>query len=275
VARLFFASLVTFGLLIGMLAGVLLAGMVALGEVNLTVAIVLTVIINLVIWLISPWLSDLTLRWFNKLEFLDDATVKARYPGVHALIHQVADEYRFSAPKIGFISDRNPTAFTYGLLRSNARIVVTQGIFEFLNEEEQRAVVAHELGHIVNRDFILMIMVVPILPPEDQPDGAVADIGRLSDRYIHANIRPFVEGRKIDLLPPGFDDQGAVFNEEVFLGLSPRDVHELEIVLEQRVVRVAIGRRGTRGQHQKRGRNRAKQYTTASSHRLPPSHAAG
>ncbi len=118
----------------------------------------LTVVINLLIWLISPWLSDLTLRWFNKLEFLDDAQVKERYPGVHLLIHQVADEYRFKAPRIGFIPDRNPTAFTYGLLRSNARIVVTQGIFEFLTEDEQRAVVGHELGHIVNRDFILMTM---------------------------------------------------------------------------------------------------------------------
>lgn len=35
---------------------------------------------------------------------------------------------------------------------------MTQGIFEFLSEEEQRPVVAHELGHIVNRDFILMTM---------------------------------------------------------------------------------------------------------------------
>ena len=44
-------------------------------------------------------------------------------------------DYGFTA-RIGFIPDRNPTAFTYGLLRSNARIVVTQGIFEFLNEDE-------------------------------------------------------------------------------------------------------------------------------------------
>lgn len=141
-----------------MVIGVVLAAMVAMGEVNLTFAIVLTIVINLLIWLISPWLSDLTLRWFNKLEFLDDAAVKERYPGIHQLMHQVAGDYRFKAPSIGFIPDRNPTAFTYGLLRSNARIVVTQGIFEFLNEEEQRAVVAHELGHIVNRDFILMTM---------------------------------------------------------------------------------------------------------------------
>lgn len=157
-ARLFFASLVTFGILVGMVIGVVLATMVSMGEVNLTVAIALTVVINLLIWLISPWLSDLTLRWFNQLEFLDDAAVRERYPGVHQLIHQVADEYRFTAPSIGFIPDRNPTAFTYGLLRGNARIVVTQGIFEFLSEDEQRAVVAHELGHIVNRDFILMTM---------------------------------------------------------------------------------------------------------------------
>jgi Zn-dependent protease with chaperone function len=82
--------------------------------------------------------------------------VKQRYPGIHQLIHDVARDYNFSAPSIGLIPDRNPTAFTYGLLRSNARIVVTDGIFEFLNEEEQKAVVAHELGHIVNRDFIVM-----------------------------------------------------------------------------------------------------------------------
>src|SRR5690606_12275705 len=54
------------------------------------------------------------------------------------------------------IPDRNPTAFTYGLLRSNARIVLTAGLFEFLNEDEARSVVAHELGHIVNRDFLVM-----------------------------------------------------------------------------------------------------------------------
>jgi Zn-dependent protease with chaperone function len=158
VFRLVFASLITFGLLVGMVAGVILAAMVSTGEVNLGVAIVLTIVVNLFIWLISPWLSDLTLRWFNKLAFLDDAAVKQRYPGVHQLIHQVAQDYRFTPPRIGLIPDRNPTAFTYGLLRGNARIVVTEGLFEFLSEDEARAVVAHELGHIVNRDFILMTM---------------------------------------------------------------------------------------------------------------------
>lgn len=155
-ARLFFASLVTIGLLLGMVCGVILAALVAVGTVDVGFAIALTIILNAVIWLISPWISDLSLRWFNKLSFLEDAEVKARYPGVHQLMHAVADQYGFSAPRLGLIPDRNPTAFTYGILRNNARIVVTQGIFEFLNEDEANAVVAHELGHIVNRDFIVM-----------------------------------------------------------------------------------------------------------------------
>jgi Zn-dependent protease with chaperone function len=155
-ARLFFASFVTVGLLLGMVCGVILAALVYTETVNLGLAITLTIIINGVIWLISPWISDWSLRWFNKMVFLDDAEVKVRFPGVHQLVHAVADQYSFTAPRIGLIPDRNPTAFTYGLLRSNARIVVTDGIFEFLSEDEQRAVVAHELGHIVNRDFIVM-----------------------------------------------------------------------------------------------------------------------
>ena len=155
-ARLFFASLVTIGLLLGMVVGVIFAAMVATDQVDLSLAITLTIIINGLIWLVSPWITDFSLRWFNKLAWLDDATVKAKYPVVHQLTHAVADEYGFSAPSIGIIPDRNPTAFTYGLLRGNARIVLTEGLFEFLNEQETRAVVAHELGHIVNRDFIVM-----------------------------------------------------------------------------------------------------------------------
>ena len=71
--RLVFASLTTFDLLTGMVAGVIRAAMVSSGDVNLGLAINLTIAINLAIWLISPWLSDVTLRWFNELVFLDDA----------------------------------------------------------------------------------------------------------------------------------------------------------------------------------------------------------
>lgn len=154
--KLFFASLVTLSLLGAMLAGVVLAAMVALGAIDLGVSLLITVAINLVIFVVSPWLTDLMLRWMNQLRWLDEEELKSRYPHVHRLIHEVARQHGFTAPAIGYIPDRNPTAFTYGVLRSKARIVLTEGIFEFLDEEETRSVVAHELGHIVHRDFLVM-----------------------------------------------------------------------------------------------------------------------
>ena len=155
-AKLYFSSLVTLSLLVAMASGVLIAALVQTGTLDLGPGLILVFIINAVMFFVSPWLTDLMLRWVNKVQFIDDATLKARYPHVHALVHDVAGDYRFSAPSIGIIPDRNPTAFTYGIFRSNARIVLTDGIFEFLNEDETRAVVAHELGHIVNRDFLVM-----------------------------------------------------------------------------------------------------------------------
>lgn len=63
---------------------------------------------------------------------------------------------RLQEPKLGYIDDRNPNAFTYGSGRFNARIVLTEGCFEFLDDEETASVVAHELVHITSRDFIIM-----------------------------------------------------------------------------------------------------------------------
>jgi Zn-dependent protease with chaperone function len=139
-----------------MLASVVIAAMVTAEQFNPTVAISIVVVVNLLLWLLSPWITDLSLRWMNKMEFIDDTALARRYPHVHALIHEVAQDYKFAAPRVGLIADRNPTAFTYGRARGDARIIITEGIFEFLDENETRAVVAHELGHIVNRDFIVM-----------------------------------------------------------------------------------------------------------------------
>lgn len=155
-AKLYFASFVTLSIITAMVAGVVIAALVAAGSLDVGFALLLVLIINSVMFFISPWLTDLMLKWVNKVSFLEDADLKARRQHVHAIIHQVANEFGFKAPSVGIIPDRNPTAFTYGLFRSNARIVLTDGLFEFLNEDETRAVVAHELGHIVNRDFLVM-----------------------------------------------------------------------------------------------------------------------
>jgi Zn-dependent protease with chaperone function len=63
---------------------------------------------------------------------------------------------------MGIIHDLNPQAFTFGYTKNSARLVITDGILHYLDENEQRAVVSHELGHIVHNDFILMTVIFAI-----------------------------------------------------------------------------------------------------------------
>jgi len=68
-------------------------------------------------------------------------------------------------PRVGYIDDGAPNAFTYGHTKNNARVVLTRGIFELLNEEEVKAVVAHELGHASHYDMLFMTVaqLVPLV----------------------------------------------------------------------------------------------------------------
>jgi Zn-dependent protease with chaperone function len=116
---------------------------------------------NFIMWLVSPWIADWMYKWFYKMHFYSYEEVKNTHYG--KFMKKICDKYKIPVPKVGIIDDRNPTAFTYGSGAWNARIVVTKGLFEFLNEDEFDAVIAHELGHIIHRDFIVMTIASTLL----------------------------------------------------------------------------------------------------------------
>jgi Zn-dependent protease with chaperone function len=151
-----FASLLTLSLLSGFLFAIILGLMVALDTISIGVAVVAVVLINLFILLVGPRFNDLLYRWLYGLEWISIEELRDRSPSSAAVMEEVTTEYDYSTPKLGYIDDRNPNAFTYGSGRFNGRIVLTEGCFEFLNDEETASVVAHELGHITSRDFIIM-----------------------------------------------------------------------------------------------------------------------
>lgn len=157
-ARYLFASLFTLGLICSIVFGFIILILLMADSVDIWIAIAFTIGINLLLLFISPFFTDLINKWFFKLQFLTPEEFKKKHPEVGGLIDEVCKKYNFKFPKVGIIADKNPTAFTYGTGRYNARMVFTEGIFHFLNKDEQKAVAAHEMGHIVNRDFIVMMI---------------------------------------------------------------------------------------------------------------------
>ncbi|MFX0065824.1 MAG: M48 family metalloprotease [Candidatus Hermodarchaeota archaeon] len=113
-------------------------------------------------FLIAPVIMDFMLRWVYKAHWVN---INELPPYLQKAIPDLQQHYRFNWSRIAIIEDLNPNAFTYGRFRRNARLALTQGIFHFLEEDEVKAVVAHEAGHVRNRDFFWMTVAsaVPII----------------------------------------------------------------------------------------------------------------
>jgi len=132
------------------------------GLFSLTVSFVLTIFIVLIQFFVSPFVYDIMLKWMYKCNFIN---VDELPPGIANFVKKVFSERGVKLPRIGIIDDYTPTAFTYGNFPSNARVVISKGLLEIMDEEEVKAVLAHEFGHIFHYDFIFMTLasMVPII----------------------------------------------------------------------------------------------------------------
>lgn len=150
------ASLLTLGMLGTMVFAILATIAFSFGMMDVPTLLILTVVINLFSWLLSPIINDFFYRILYKIKFYREEEFKVLNPELAQYIGEVCGKNNLKFPKIGMINDDNPTAFTYGSLSSNARLVFSQGIFTYLNPDEVEAVVAHEIGHVVHYDFLVM-----------------------------------------------------------------------------------------------------------------------
>lgn len=148
--KLFGISTLTITCLYGLLAGIIILVVLLTGG-DVLIAIGASLVILFVQFLISPWITDVTMKWFYGAKFGGEIP---EY--LEEFITEVCKKHDIKYPKIGFIDDGGPNAFTYGRTKKDARIVFTRGILELLKEDEVKAVVGHELGHIAHRDMMVM-----------------------------------------------------------------------------------------------------------------------
>ncbi|MEA5578261.1 zinc metalloprotease HtpX [Anabaena sp. UHCC 0451] len=123
---------------------------------GLAIAIGITLVFNLAAFFLSPFLMDLSQSWLYQTRWVNLAEIEHLSPETGKIIREVCQQKNITTPRLGIIDDQNPTAFTYGSLPNSARLVVSQGLFTYLDDDEVATVYAHELGHIVHWDFAVM-----------------------------------------------------------------------------------------------------------------------
>lgn len=144
-------TLFLFSLLTGLLVAI---GWVIGGYGGMIAFLVLAGIMNFAAF----WFSDkLVLRMSGARAVTADEE-----PRLHALVEDVVSLTGLPKPKVYIVQSDTPNAFATGRNPKNAAVAVTTGIARILEYQELKAVIAHELGHIRNRDTLIQTVVATV-----------------------------------------------------------------------------------------------------------------
>jgi len=80
---------------------------------------------------------------------------REQLPRVYSVVERITQKIGLPMPKIYVIPTESPNAFATGRNPAHASVAVTHGILGLLNDEELEGVLAHELGHVNNRDILI------------------------------------------------------------------------------------------------------------------------
>src|SRR6266496_1270554 len=76
-------------------------------------------------------------------------------PRAYQIVERLTQKIGIPLPKMYVIPTESPNAFATGRNPQHASVAVTHGILGLLNDEELEGVLAHELGHVRNRDILI------------------------------------------------------------------------------------------------------------------------
>ncbi len=134
-------------LLLGILSAILVGVGGALGPNVLGVSIALAVVMNVGAYFFS---DRIVLALHRAREI-----APAELPELHRMVEELSARAGIPRPRLFLIPEMQPNAFATGRDPEHAVVAVTSGILELLDRRELRGVLAHELGHVKNRDILV------------------------------------------------------------------------------------------------------------------------
>jgi heat shock protein HtpX len=117
------------------------------GQNGMFIALALAVVLNFVSYFYS---DKIALRMYNA-----QPATREELPRAYATVERLTQKIGIPMPKIYVIPTESPNAFATGRNPQHASVAVTHGILGLLNDEELEGVLAHELGHVNNRDILI------------------------------------------------------------------------------------------------------------------------
>ncbi|MSQ25020.1 MAG: protease HtpX [Dehalococcoidia bacterium] len=130
---------------------VVLAGGLVGGMGGLITALIFAGVMNFVAY----WFSDKMALAMSGAKPVSEK----EEPRLHRMVADVVQRAELPMPRVYLIKNDSPNAFATGRNPKHSVVAVTTGLQSILSEDELRGVIAHEMGHIKNRDMLVMTIV--------------------------------------------------------------------------------------------------------------------
>jgi heat shock protein HtpX len=117
------------------------------GQRGILTALIIAGVMNFVSYFYSDKIALATYR--------AQPVTREQLPRVYQVVERLTQKAGLPMPKIYVIPTDSPNAFATGRNPRHASVAVTQGILNLLSDEELEGVLAHELGHVNNRDILI------------------------------------------------------------------------------------------------------------------------
>lgn len=83
-------------------------------------------------------------------------------PRLFNVVEKVALKAQVPMPRVAIVPSRTPNAFATGRNPTHAVVAATEGILDLLDDEELEGVLAHEIGHVTNRDVLVTTLAATV-----------------------------------------------------------------------------------------------------------------